>query len=329
MENGLKKNLPYSKTVAVLFGLSFLAGILTVLMGELLLPISAALLASLLFFEKKTYKPLSLTVLAVVISVDTLIAVWDGVYVPFRALAIAAVALIMFLCFVKSVSKGECAFYLTAAILILLALNLVFSLFTDIGEYSFAALGEYLSDVRVRLREETVSLVSDFTVTGEGGMAESVFSAEVAMQAFDLAVAMIPAIFVIFSFLLCGLSLKFFSALMLRLSEREVSVIRWRFTTTKIVAIFYAVLMLISIFVTPDGSLFPSLVYNLYYIFMMVYAYIGFSCVHALMSLHRNHIFMFLLLLLAVIVFSSFSLTLLSIFGAFLMFSKDAAGEKK
>ena len=329
MENGLKKNLPYSKTVATLFLLSFLAGILTVLMGELLLPISAALLASLLFFEKKTYKPLTLSILTVVISVDTLIAVLDGVYVPFRALAITAVASIMFFCFVKSVTKGECAFYLTAVILLLLSFNLIFALFTDIGEYSFDALGEYLSGVRVQIREEIVSLVSDISVVGEGGTVESVISSEAVTQVFDLAVAMIPAIFVIFSFLLAGLSLKFFSALMLRLSEREVSVITWRFTTTKVVAVFYAVLMLVSVFVTPDGGLFPSLVYNLYYIFMAVYAYIGFSCVHALMSLHRNHIFMFFLLLLAVIVFSSFSLTLLSIFGAFLMFSRDAAAPKK
>ena len=320
--NEIKKNLPYSKTVLYLFALAFFSGVLTVLIGTAVLPIGAALLSTLLFFEKRAYKPLTVAVILVTVTLDTVLAVLAGTYVPTASLTLVCSVLVMFFCYRAGCSKGESAFYLTSVLVLLLGAGLVLDLFSEIGEYSLEALSAYVEETYIALREEFVSTFSELTVTLSDGSVQSLISADDAANVFDGVASVSFAFAVIFCFAIAGIALMLYRTLLLRLSAEEEKVLRWRFSVTKPVAIFYLVVMLLSFFTGLDGEIFSVTLYNLYYIFMFVHAYIGLRFLFNLEAVRRRPFIIFLALS-SIVMFTSAALALFSVMGAFLTFSQE------
>ena len=114
-----------------------------------------------------------------------------------------------------------------------------------------------------------------------------------------------------------GISLKLFTFITWKKCDDKDYVIKWRFTTPSLYAYFYIALIFVSMFTMANVSIFTVCVSNLYNIFMIVYAYIGFNFVHAFLSIKRKPIFAFILLLIITVLMLNLALELLAIIGAF------------
>ena len=114
-----------------------------------------------------------------------------------------------------------------------------------------------------------------------------------------------------------GFTMKIFTAISARLAEDNRHVLCWRFSTTNIFAYFYVALVFISMFTSSGTGVFALTVANLYNIFMIIYAYIGFNFALASLSVKMKPVVAFLLIIVAVSLLASFAVSLLSMLGVF------------
>ena len=279
MKNELKRNLPYTKTIVYLSVLTALSGVLTALVGELLLPFAAAFYASLLLFEKNSKKTLSIVMGIALVALNVAVGVAMKSYIPILSIEVILVALAIFYMYSKGMGKGECAFTVTAITTLMLLLSLIFAAFYSQGEYTWEAVASFYSELYESSRFGFVEQLTDLTAALPNGTAEMLFSAEEAGAMFDSVVNSLISYIIIIGFFIAGITFKIFSAVVFRCSNNPAKIKAWRFSTSNIVAYFYIALIVLSFFVGSSTDIFSVTVSNLYNIFMFVYAYIGFGYV--------------------------------------------------
>ena len=134
----------------------------------------------------------------------------------------------------------------------------------------------------------------------------------------------LPSFVAIFAFLLSGISFKVFSSVVSRVDDTPENIYVWRFVTGNVFAYFYIVLALISIFATTDDP-FGIVCVNLYNLFMVVYAYIGFNFAKALISIKKSPRFANILLILLILFTSGLAFTILSYVGVYFTIARNKA----
>ena len=128
---------------------------------------------------------------------------------------------------------------------------------------------------------------------------------------------MLLSFLVIISFAICGFSMKIFTSVTAKSSDKPEEIFKWRFTATSVVAYFYVALTVISLFASSTASIFSVTVANLYNIFLAVFAYLGFNFTFYLLSHRRSVAFAWILLVGAILFLGPFTVEILSFVGVF------------
>jgi hypothetical protein len=141
--------------------------------------------------------------------------------------------------------------------------------------------------------------------------------------AFDAQLSMVISYIVIVGFVLVGISMKTFDAVFSRIAEDKSPVISWRFMTSNVFAYFYIILVVLSILTSMSNGVLGIAVGNLYNIFMVVYAYVGFNYAVAVLSIKFKPSTSIIILLVITLLAMSMALGLLAMFGVLFTIRKN------
>lgn len=318
-----KRKLQGGKAVIALGTLTLLFGILTSILGALVAPIYAGLLAGLFLFDKRTKGIAPISVALFVIAFSIIL----GNFTPVAELIAALSALLMAFMYSRRMSKAECAGYLTALFtLMFLSLFVIYATSMK-GEFSFDAVKEtalsFYEDMKRMLLQNYEDIEAALAAQGASADTALVTEEQITLL-LDSLVAVIPSLVVILGFIFAGISLKVFTAVVRRFDTRIDHVFNWVFFTGSIFAYFYIVLALLS-FIAGTTDVFGIAVANIYNVFMVVYAYVGFNFARALLAQKRSVAFSTVILLVIIAISAGFALTVLSFLGVYFTIARNKA----
>lgn len=312
MKNELMNGRTVKTVLIALAVFSLLFGVASSLLFEILAPLAVGVFAALVFFDVTPYKLVTIGVSVVVLAINIIL----GNYIPLTALMLIALGSVVAFFYTKGLGKGECAGWLTVIASVFMLIALILVAVEAKNSFSWEAVTEYYRELYASLKASFIETVSSVTVPLGDGTSESFFGEDIAAELFDLLVNISLSILVIFAFVIAGISLKVFCGVTSRLVREPYSVYEWRFSTSSVFAYFYLVLLVLS-FIVGSSDVFAICVQNLYNVFMVVYAYIGFNFAHALFSRGRSPLFTVAILIFAVLFASTVAVTLLSLLGVF------------
>ncbi len=121
---------------------------------------------------------------------------------------------------------------------------------------------------------------------------------------------------VILAFFICGITLKLFAFIRKRVCKEDEYIQIWRFTVPPSFAYFFCLLFFVQLFIVDLESTFSVVLMNLYLIFLVVFAYIGFRFLLFTIQRRKNRKGLFYLLLFAsVLFFSSIAIRIIALNG--------------
>lgn len=320
MGSELKNNLPYGRTVFALGIFSLLFGVLVAFVGMLFAPIYTGVLASFWLYEKKSKGILAPAVAITVIIISVLI----GNVIPAIEVFSAISALLIAFAFSKNISKGECAGYLTALFALMLIVSFIGLACLQMNDFSLDAIKSYsesiYNDFCAGLLKQLEDMKANLPIESQSALPNE----ESVLLLIDGVINALPSMAVIFAFLLAGVSLKVFGAVASRMNDVPLRVFEWRFATSSVFAWFYVVLIFLSM-IAGAADVFGITVINVYNVFMIVYAYIGFNFVRTMLAMRRSSGFATLALIAVILIASGFAVTLLSYIGVYFTIARNKA----
>ena len=320
MEIKLKSSLSQKKTLVILSLLCLLLGVISILVGDMLLPFTGALLALIFVFDggKKRIGIIT-SVLLVLIN-----ALAIGLKVGLNLVGLESVvfAVLFFTFFVKRREKSEAIFVLTVVCAIFSVINLALIPIIELNTLNFAEVLSYyegfISELRTLYVQTTYEAYAMMMSVRGIEITEAMVSA-----AFDAQLSMVISYIVIVGFVLVGISMKTFDAVFSRIAEDKSPVISWRFMTSNVFAYFYIILVVLSILTSMSNGVLGIAVGNLYNIFMVVYAYVGFNYAVAVLSIKFKPSTSIIILLVITLLAMSMALGLLAMFGVLFTIRKN------
>ena len=327
MGTDLKSKFKYSTTLvflSIIALISGLYGILDIYSGLIALPVAAAFLASVFTLENK--KRISSFVVPSILMLAEICVLYSGGFSVTAVFSITA-AIIISVWYAKGYRKSEAALIITVLITVFIALLFVISVYNSSGSYAYEDLINRLEEIFENFK--SMARESLTSVQQGNGRKNELLNDEYITELFTLVYRSIPALIAIFAFGICGFCFKIFSAILLRYSDNERKIMSWRFITTPVFAYFYVCLIVSALFIESADSIFAISVMNLQMIFMIVFAYVGYTFSSALITIRSQRpAYSNLLFVAAILIFSSFALRILAIIGAFvtIMHGKISSG---
>ena len=324
MNNQLKSKYEYKKTVPTLFALTLLFGLLTALFDLIAFPFLVAMFAALFVFSSSN--PRGLIFVCVAAALTVTVGFLSSPMAAFAAIASLVCGLVAGLTFLLSRSKPESVTVTLVTFLAMIAAALWILAAVNGEGASFTHVREFYMNGYEDLRWQII-IEAEKNYSAMGNLSPEDISGMMALLPvyLDNIAYLAPSVVAIFAFILVGISYKIFIRLLYKYSILGAGVLRWRFTTTNVFVAFYVVLALLNIFVS-DSSAFSLSVLNLYTFFSFLYAYIGYNFVLALISQRMRYGVAVLLMWAAIILFSSFAVTLLSLGGVVFTFISNKTG---
>ena len=237
----------------------------------------------------------------------------------FEGIALAA---LLAVCFMKKSDKAEASLIMTAVCAGFTLLNLVILPMIELNTFDFGMVADYYLEMVDSLREAFVDTAMEAygQILASGGIE---LSESVVTELYNHQLTMAISYVVIICFAVVGIAMKLFAKLYTRLCEDNSPVIYWRFRTTSVFAYFYIALMFLSIFTSTSGGVFGVTIGNLYNIFLIVYAYIGFNQAVAMLSVKVRPAVAILIIAAVTVVAMSFALQLLAVLGVLYTIRKN------
>ena len=312
MQLVLNDKQSYPKIISLFAILTAVFALGSSVFGYILLPFAASFYAGLLVYEDKKRRILSFLVPVAVFIINFFIA---GTIYSLEAVGYVLLGLIIFIAVKLNLSKAETAFWMSLCTVALLAVSLIFiplSLGLD------SVIGFY-QELLLRFENFFTEYIIAATAEAEDGILNFYYNQYEASAIFKELILLSVAVFPIVAFLISGVALKLFSAIARKNSPEDSGILEWRFSTPNTVVYFYIIVMILAFMSAEDNGAFALVIAILNAIFTVVYAYSGASFVVGFFVMRgRSSIFGMLILILAMIVFSSFALHFLAIFGAYL-----------
>ncbi len=290
---------------------SVIAAALCVLFGEFALPLLVAFYATLIILDSTRAKiaTVSVAVLSAVLTVLLYVFDFGTPALVFGCIGGVITALL----FCHGVSKGEIAFYLVIAFTVMLVGSIYLYFAGLANSFSPAAVVEIAEEWYVALRGEFASAVIEAMSEYPNELFESVDEAYIG-QLFDAAFNMSYALVAILAFILAGVSLKIFSSIAYKISKEPQKIVFWRFATSNVVAYFYCALLVLNFF-SLGNEVLSIAVTNLFYVFMAVYAYVGYNFAVSIISGRFSYLISSVIVIAAILFFGIFAIEILSLFG--------------
>ena len=315
----LKDTYSYPRVVALISVLSFISGIAVCFLGELLIPFASAFLAILFLFEKPNKRILSYACPIASITLSVFVKGW----VALVAVEYVVIALIIAFCYKKSLSKAEASIYMTLTIAVFVFISLYISAAVALGSFSFAGVEAHYVKMLLDFKEEFVVLLSEFTMTSGDGAVQNVMSVEDATAYFNLFINEFIALVAIFAFLITGLTLKFYTKLVLRYSKYGILKKFAHFIPSNFCAYVFIVSALLNA-LSSDSSKFGIVLLNANAILTIVFAYMGLRYILLLCKQSQRRSIMYFLLVAAFLSLPEIVPTIISYLGAWVVIGTNS-----
>lgn len=315
MENKLKNSLSTNKTLLLISLLVILSGTFACVLGEIMIPVIVGLLAALYLFDKKHTFSIVVSLVVIVLNVAAMILTLTvSIFAP------ASIILSTILCsaYKGSQSKADTAYIM---MVISTAFSLVsYLLFAMIeqGSFTINAAIEYYTILVHELRDIFVRAFMDLYASSGMDVA-----GETVVALFNAQINMIISYLLIGGFIITGLSMKLFGSIVGKCSEDNTKIQNWRFSATRIYAYFYVALILASLFTTSTDSIFAISVLNLYNIFLVVFAYIGYKVMLKIIGRKMRPVYATIILIVVIILFSSIAAQILAALGVLFILRRN------
>ncbi|MBQ8584160.1 MAG: hypothetical protein IJ488_06090 [Clostridia bacterium] len=323
MKAELNSKANYKSAILALSIFTVISGILSTLFGVLVLPVSAASLAALMIYDKSTKRIPTVISACLVFLFNLVIGIFSGEPIPSLSLEIIFIAFVIAFMYTKGSEKGECAFWITAIASLFIVIAFVLDGFYAVGEVSLSALKEHYLGIYSAFKDEFLTGINGITSSLGDGNAAVLISPDDALVLFNSLVNSLISVIVICGFVIAGVTFKVFGAIVGRIDREPSTVYNWRFSTSNVFAYFYIALLLLSLFAGASTDIFSLTVSNLYTVLSVVYAYVGYNYVSALLINSPRRGFMKLVLFLALFSATSLAIGILSIMGITFTFTHN------
>lgn len=269
-----KENINF-KSAVILSVLSIFTGFVASWMGPAnlvlsLLPMAATagLLASLIHFECNTFKTIRFIAPICVIALDWILNSFNSL----GGIIMVVAALLIFLVYEQGWSKIESVLTMSLVVAGLIALMFVIIGIQEGGglpvKEFYENLFEQFKNEYVKYFEETYSALYE-----EAGVEP--ISSEYIIYVFDFMWGMIVSIFFVSGFILVGIASKIYSFALKKLGSDKEKLDAWKFIPTPLYAYFFAIIEVLTMFVSSELTSFALCVSNLSMIFMPIFWYMG------------------------------------------------------
>ena len=309
MKTVLKNSLKPNKTLLILSLLSILLGALSCVLGEILIPITVGVLSALYLFDTKSKHLISIGVSTVLIALNAA-SIYMNFAITFFAPTSVILAVILYYAFVKGESKSDAAFLMSIIAAVFTALGYMVFAMSEREIYTFEAAIDYYTQLIDYIRALFVDgMLALYSASGLDVTAEAI------RLVFDQQINMIISYLFIGGFAISGIGMKIFGAIAGSCSEDKTQVKEWRFGVPRLYAYGYVLLVILSLFATSGNSIFAISVLNLYNIFMVVFAYLGFKTTYENLRKRMTPFVSAIILIGVLLVFSSFATQILAAVG--------------
>lgn len=329
----LKSSLSSKKTLLILTVIAIFSAAICCLFGEIGLPILIAFCALVFSFDSSEKKIYSLVTAISVASINAVVLILaslpivfaDGTGVKIFAItpsffgvtAIICAVILSFSLAYKS-SKTDTAYIMTLICSVFLGISLVLLAMIRVGELSFEAVsifyGNLVDSVRPYLQEYFIQMFASI---------QTAITVDEANVLIDSILELVIGFVFIWSFFIVGLSMKLYCFVVKRLSDIKDFIVSWRFMPTPIFAYFYAIVGVSIMFFQNSSDVLAVAALNLEYIFMFIFAYVGFNFLITMLSRRIPAVLALIICLIAVIVLSSVAIQVLSYVGLMFVLVKD------
>ena len=319
----LKENYSYAKVIAFLSVFAFIFGVAVCFASGIFLPLASGFLAALILFENPDKRIFSyICPLASIVCSYALIG-------PVALFGIEHIllAVILAVCYKKSLSKAETAVYLTALITAIIVLSLYVNTAIAIGDFAYDAVVGYTKASYASLRGDVIATLSEFTVTASDGTAQNLMSVENASLYVNVVTNSFVSVIVIFAFVLVGICEKIYSTIVLRYSKHGILKTFAHFLPSNFCAYTYIAAVILGMFAS-DTTALGIAITNSKNILFVVFLYMGLKYLIMVARASNKKLFIYSLIALGFISFTSVVPTVVSYLGTWVVIGTNAHNKK-
>jgi hypothetical protein len=247
---------------------SFWVGPANLVFSLVPMALSVGLLASLIHFECGEFKLLRYIAPAFIIAIDWIL---NGFY-SIGGILIVVSALMIFLAYEEGWSKVE-----SVLVMSLVVAGLITLMFVIIGikDGQGMSIKEFYTNLYEQFKNEYVTYFEETYASMYEEIGAESISSEYIIFALDFLVGMVVSILFVAGFTLIGISSKIYSFVLGKLGSDKEKLDKWKFVPVPIYAYFYAIIELITMFISAEITSFTLCVSNLSMIFMPIFWYMG------------------------------------------------------
>ena len=293
--------------------ISFITALSQIALGYLAMPFAAGFYAALLFSENGKRRLFSYVLPIFSFVLNFLI---NG-FLSLEGVAYAMLGALIYLLYTFKFKKADAVFFSTLLTLLLASLSLVLLAFDVIGVVRASAISEFYMQIYKDIKDGFMAFSTTLVEEDALGLKKFVFNVFEAEELFlELAILFVPLLMVT-SLIIAGIAIKIFDFLVKKANQTGIKAREWTFNVSRITAVFYLFLALISGVATDSGVISLS-VQTLYFIFLAVFFYLGLRSVFNFISNKSSKPIGALIAIGAIVLFSTFIFELLSFVGAFI-----------
>lgn len=297
------------------------------MLGLLLVPLSSALLSALYCVDTTKHKALSIAVSFICVMFDAVAALVNRApYAP--SMVSVLCALVIAFCVVKNIDKSMCAAVLTLLIAVSLIVFLLVFAFTQIWIADIGGAVNYFSMQLDAFKDSMLDMIDAYSVSEEFSADEIAAMKQSVLSGMYKLTRTLIGDFAVLAFILAGICLKIFGAIIRTMCERNERFAEWRFIPSSITAIFYLVVFVLSMLVG-YSDIVAVAIQNISIVFTFAFAYDGLLIVYDLLRLKiRSKAMVIFILLLLVFLLSASVIRLLAVLGAVaVLIARHGGGE--
>lgn len=325
MKYKLKSKFDYKKTVLGFSLLALLFGVMCSWFSFFAVPFAAAYIAALIVFSfpKKHGALITLAVSAAV----CLTGLAFGSISLYSAVLAVVIGISIGLTYVFGRTKTEAVIITAASAVAVTLLALWIFSWISTGSASLSSARVFYSDAYSLFKSQMLSYMRSQYSNFENQFSNADIEDAVLLTAqyLDNALKLLPSVFVISALVISGVAFKLFGLTVYKHSADTSDILAWRFKTSNVFVVFYIITAIAYIFVS-DADVLSVSVINLYSILHFVYAYIGYNFVTALLTQKMRIGLARLIIIAAILIFSSVSLHVLAVGGVIFTFICNKAG---
>ena len=264
----IKDNINLQRKLLQLVIITLIGSALCALLGGLFLIVTIPFLATMICLEfSSSGKVFSIVSCALNLIVTFVLG---GYYFVF-GLASVLCAFVLAFYIINQREKSECVAICTFIISLAILSSFALEAIAVSGASSLQGIIDYYSSVFSGAK----SAFLDAFELQISSMPYDVDEAKAILDSmsvmFDSIMYSALSFIVIFAFAVCGFSMKVFSVLMHRNSKNGMTVLRWRFSLSSVIAYAASIIIVLSFFASGSTDLFSLTVVNLYNIFSVIF----------------------------------------------------------